>query len=174
MSMEAIAPVRNLSIRDRAREARIIRARLMNLPTSIPATKPKLAPLTQEDIDHERHSREEAFIEAWTGDAAKPCLIARITIAQILAAASEHYEVPIIHILSKRHHAEFVRPRRIAMYLAREHTECSYPMIGARIGGRDHTTAWAGYEAIAKLVREGDQRTLDDLSCIRAVLGIVT
>lgn len=183
MSMEAVAPVRNLSARNRARE---IRYRLMNPKGGrdsteleiVPAyqTRPRaISPLTQDDIDRDRRIREGGFLEAWgriTGVVPPRPKTSRLTVSQIIDAASEYYDIPVIHIKSPRRHVQFVRPRRLVMYLAREHTEYSLPMIGRQIGGRDHTTIHAGYAAIDVLVRAGDQRTLDDLSVIRAMLGL--
>ena len=41
---------------------------------------------------------------------------------------------------SKRRPANIAMPRQIAMYLAKELTQKSFPEIGALFGGRDHTT----------------------------------
>jgi chromosomal replication initiator protein len=39
-----------------------------------------------------------------------------------------------------------VKPRQIVMYLLREDYNASYPLIGKKIGGRDHTTVMHSYE----------------------------
>jgi chromosomal replication initiator protein len=46
------------------------------------------------------------------------------------------------------------RPRQIAMYLARQLTKMSYPQIGRRLGGRDHTTILHGNRKIIRMLRE--------------------
>jgi len=52
------------------------------------------------------------------------------------------------------------------MYIIREETDSSLPVIGAAFGGRDHTTALHAIEKITELVRE-DQRLQGDLRQIR-------
>lgn len=48
--------------------------------------------------------------------------------------------------------SDVVRPRQIAMYLARKHTDHSFPEIGRRFGGRDHTTILHAFHKIGDLV----------------------
>ena len=45
---------------------------------------------------------------------------------------------------------EIVKPRQIVMYLLREDFNTSYPYIGQKLGGRDHTTVIHAYEKIKK------------------------
>src|SRR6185437_5674156 len=45
-------------------------------------------------------------------------------------------------------------PRHIAMYLCRELTDQSLPKIGAKFGGRDHSTVMHGVRRIGDLIRE--------------------
>mgnify|MGYP003394714677 FL=1 len=51
-----------------------------------------------------------------------------------------------------------VKPRQISMYLMREELKTSYPSIGEKFGGRDHTTAIHSCEKIAQ-----DLKTNPDL-----------
>lgn len=188
MSMEA---VRNLSIRT-------IRARLMTPPGGRVSSElevissPLVRELRMKEIEEEEcrrgvllearriRAREllgefKEKLEWWlieAGEAPLEPVIPRKTVAEIIGAASKHYDIPIIHILSARRKAEFVRPRRMVMYLAREHTEGSFPMIGVRLGGRDHTTIMAGYRAIAALVAENDPKTINDIAALRAMLNL--
>ena len=50
------------------------------------------------------------------------------------------YNVSRADLLSSRRTANVVRPRQVAMYLAKILTLRSLPEIGRRFGGRDHTT----------------------------------
>ena len=50
-----------------------------------------------------------------------------------------------------------VVPRQIAMYLCRHHTDASFPVIGDRFGGRDHTTVIHANEKIQRLMSERKQ-----------------
>ncbi len=64
----------------------------------------------------------------------------RIRIEDIQRAVSRHYNVSRTELLSNRRTRTIVRPRQIAMYLAKVLTPRSLPEIGRRFGGRDHTT----------------------------------
>lgn len=64
----------------------------------------------------------------------------RIRIEDIQRAVSRHYNVSRTELLSNRRTRTIVRPRQIAMYLAKMLTPRSLPEIGRRFGGRDHTT----------------------------------
>jgi chromosomal replication initiator protein len=54
--------------------------------------------------------------------------------------------------LSSRRTANVVRPRQVAMYLAKTLTLRSLPEIGRRFGGRDHTTVLHAVRKIENLV----------------------
>ena len=59
----------------------------------------------------------------------------------IQRTVARYYGVTRNDMLSERRTANVVLPRQIAMYLAKILTPRSYPEIGRRFGGRDHTTA---------------------------------
>ena len=64
----------------------------------------------------------------------------RVKIEDIQKLVAGRYNVSRADILSSRRTAVVVRPRQIAMYLAKMLTLRSLPEIGRRFGGRDHTT----------------------------------
>jgi len=64
----------------------------------------------------------------------------RVKIEDIQKLVATHFNVSRADILSSRRTANVVRPRQIAMYLAKVLTLRSLPEIGRRFGGRDHTT----------------------------------
>ncbi|HFE46894.1 MAG TPA: chromosomal replication initiator protein DnaA, partial [Nannocystis exedens] len=51
-----------------------------------------------------------------------------------------HFAIRIADLKGPRRHKGIARPRMIAMYLARELTPASFPEIGLRFGGKDHST----------------------------------
>lgn len=63
-----------------------------------------------------------------------------VTIENIQKTVAEYFRIRISDLKSKRRHRSIVRPRQIAMALARELTNRSFPEIGAAFGDRDHTT----------------------------------
>ena len=75
----------------------------------------------------------------------------------ILKVVSEHFGVKVSDLRSARKHKVVAHPRQIAMYLIREMTKCSFPEIGQRFGGRDHSTVMYAVKMIEK-------KTKDDVS----------
>ncbi len=64
-----------------------------------------------------------------------------VTIGRVMFAVAEAYNLPNIAALKNhRRKADVVRPRQVAMYLAREMAGGSYPMIARLFGHFDHTT----------------------------------
>ncbi|MCD6550108.1 hypothetical protein J7K24_01015 [bacterium] len=49
-----------------------------------------------------------------------------------------------------------MKPRQIIMYLLREELKHSYPAIGRKLGGKDHTTIIYGYEKIKKEIEQNE------------------
>ena len=92
-----------------------------------------------------------------------------LTIESIQNAVADHYTISVEEMKGKRRDKHIVYPRQVAMYLIREETESSLPVIGAAFGGRDHTTALHAIEKITELVRE-DTRLQSDLRQIRTRL----
>jgi len=64
----------------------------------------------------------------------------RISPNKILDTVSEFYEIPLKDIIDGGRKKELVKPRQITMYLLRDELRESYPAIGKRLGGKDHTT----------------------------------
>lgn len=67
---------------------------------------------------------------------------------KIIRAVSFFYDLKEKEILDVSRKKEIVRPRQIAMYLLREELKNSFPFIGRRFGGKDHTTAIHAYNKI--------------------------
>ena len=78
----------------------------------------------------------------------------RVTIDDIVKSVSLYYNLSEDAIRGKRRSASVVLPRQLAMYLARELTSQSLKEIGAKFGGKDHTTIIHAYEKIERLIRE--------------------
>jgi len=78
----------------------------------------------------------------------------RVKIEDIQKLVASRYNVSRSDILSERRTAAVVRPRQIAMYLAKVLTLRSLPEIGRRFGGRDHTTVLHAVRKIEKQIGE--------------------
>lgn len=66
---------------------------------------------------------------------------ATITIESIQKAVCDFYHIRLAELRSKKRTRTVAVPRQVAMYLCRRHTQASFPTIGERFGGRDHSTA---------------------------------
>ncbi len=74
------------------------------------------------------------------------------TIQRVVA---EHYNISLADMKSKKRNKKFVIPRQIAVYIARETLDYSFPELGTEFGGKDHTTMMHSYEKIV------EQRKMD-------------
>ncbi len=71
-----------------------------------------------------------------------------LTLSEIVDYVSEYYHVDPREILKKSRRREVLKPRQIVMYLMREKLGDSFPVIGDKLGGRDHSTVIHSYEKI--------------------------
>jgi chromosomal replication initiator protein len=65
---------------------------------------------------------------------------ARISLEGIVQLVCVTFSVTPDELVSTARTARIAWPRQLAMYLAREHTDASLPVIGRHFGGRSHTT----------------------------------
>ena len=79
------------------------------------------------------------------------------------------YNVRRSDLLSSRRTANVVRPRQVAMYLAKTLTLRSLPEIGCRFGGRDHTTVLHAVRKIEALVSK-DATLSDEVELLKRQL----
>ena len=77
-------------------------------------------------------------------------------IATIMAAVTDHFEIKISDLKSKKRSRNISIPRQIAMYLCRTHTKLSLPEIGRQFGGKDHTTVIFAYKKTSKLINKNN------------------
>ncbi|MCC6949241.1 MAG: chromosomal replication initiator protein DnaA [Bradyrhizobiaceae bacterium] len=102
-------------------------------------------------------------------DLIRPADPRRIRVEDILRIVAKHYGVSRADLLSSRRTANVVRPRQIAMYLAKTLTLRSLPEIGRRFGGRDHTTVLHAVRKIEGLV-QGDKGLADEIDALKRLL----
>jgi chromosomal replication initiator protein len=93
----------------------------------------------------------------------------RVKIEDIQKLVASHYNVTKADILSARRTANVVRPRQIAMYLAKTLTPRSLPEIGRRFGGRDHTTVLHAVRKIEALAG-ADGRLSEEIDLLKRLL----
>lgn len=71
-----------------------------------------------------------------------------VSIEEVVRRIAQYYEIPEKSIYEKTRKKEVVKPRQIIMYMLREEFGVSYPSIGEKLGGRDHTTVIHSCEKI--------------------------
>ncbi len=75
---------------------------------------------------------------------------------KIIQTVAAFYDLKEKDLMSTSRKKEIVRPRQIAMFLLRQELKASFPFIGRRFGGKDHTTAIYAYEKILKEVDKNE------------------
>jgi chromosomal replication initiator protein len=85
----------------------------------------------------------------------------RVTVDEIQKLTADHFGLKQADLLSERRTRSVARPRQVAMWLCKQHTTRSYPDIGRRFGGRDHTTVLHAVKKIEELLTSDDQIARD-------------
>jgi chromosomal replication initiator protein len=111
-----------------------------------------------------------AMAEAAIRDLVRAHDLRRVKIDDIQKLVASHFNVSRAEILSARRTANVVRPRQIAMYLAKTLTLRSLPEIGRRFGGRDHTTVLHAVRKIEELVSK-DHNLAEVIELLKRILS---
>jgi chromosomal replication initiator protein len=77
-----------------------------------------------------------------------------ITVENIQKVICEHFNLKLGELKSKRRTRNIALPRQMAMYLCRQHTATSFPTIGDKFGGRDHSTVIHAAKTIKEKIKE--------------------
>lgn len=75
----------------------------------------------------------------------------QVSIENIQKTVADYYKIKVADMFSKKRTRNLARPRQVAMSLARELTDLSFPEIGQSFGGRDHTTVLHACNKIEEL-----------------------
>ena len=94
----------------------------------------------------------------------------RVTVDDIQKQVSKHFSIRTSDMFSARRARSIARPRQIAMYLAKNLTTSSYPEIGRKFGGRDHTTIMHAVKKVEELLIN-DSEMSDDVELLRSLLS---
>jgi len=85
---------------------------------------------------------------------------------QIIETVADFYELEPAEITGSCRKRKVAIPRQIAMFLMREQLDYSYPTIGDKIGGRDHTTAMYACQKIEEIINN-DERIRQEIESLR-------
>ncbi len=94
----------------------------------------------------------------------------RVRIEDIQRIVSRHYNVSRQEMVSNRRTRTIVKPRQIAMFLSKTMTPRSFPEIGRRFGGRDHTTVLHAVRKIENLL-EQDTKLAHEVELLRRLIS---
>jgi len=92
-----------------------------------------------------------------------------VSVDEVVRRIAGYYEVPEKSIYEKTRKKEVVKPRQIIMYMLREEFSVSYPSIGEKLGGRDHTTVIHSCEKIKEEMKHSTALE-QELDHIRALI----
>ncbi len=93
-----------------------------------------------------------------------------ISVKDLIHIIANFYNINEDSITQKTRRKEVVRPRQLIMYILREDFSISYPSIGEKLGGRDHTTVIHSCEKIKNDLKN-DTVLTKELSQIRSMIS---
>lgn len=92
-----------------------------------------------------------------------------LSVKDVVKTVSDFYNLPEDTIYNKTRRKEVVKPRQVVMYLLREDFNVSFPSIGEKLGGRDHTTVIHSYNKMKEELKV-DQVLSQEISQLRSML----
>lgn len=90
----------------------------------------------------------------------------QITPKKVILAVADFYDLRERDLVAPSRKKEIVKPRQVAMYLLREELKGSYPFIGSKFGGKDHTTVIYSCEKVARELG-GDKGLEEEIELIK-------
>ena len=87
----------------------------------------------------------------------------------VIEAVADFYSLSPEDLKGRSRSRKVVRPRQLAMHLARQETQASLPQIGRALGGRDHTTVLYGVRQVSDRI-ERDEILRREVLAIRKML----
>lgn len=95
----------------------------------------------------------------------------QISIENIQKTVADYYKIKVSEMYSKKRSRAIVRPRQVAMALAKELTQLSLPDIGDAFGGKDHTTILHACRKVADLKETHPEISKDYLALLQILRG---
>ena len=91
------------------------------------------------------------------------------SIKDVVKTIAEFYGITENEIYEKTRKKNVVKPRQMIMYVLREDFDVSYPTLGEKLGGKDHTTVMHSYEKVKEDLKT-DSSLVRELSQLRSML----
>jgi len=95
----------------------------------------------------------------------------QISVENIQKVVVEYFRIPLRELVGSKRTRVYVRPRQMAMGLARELTGDSFPDIGQAFGGRDHTTVMHACDKVQELCNSDAAFAADYKNLLRMLQG---
>jgi chromosomal replication initiator protein len=92
-----------------------------------------------------------------------------LAVQDVVEKIARFYSIDPSSIYEKTRKKEVVKPRQLIMYILREDFQVSYPAIGQKLGGRDHTTVIHSCEKIKEDLKHNNELE-EEVGQIRALL----
>ncbi len=92
-----------------------------------------------------------------------------VSVKEVTKAVASFFNIEEVDIYEKTRRKEIIKPRQLVMYILREDFNVSYPLIGQKLGGRDHTTVIHSCEKIKEELKL-DQSLEREINQIRAMI----
>jgi chromosomal replication initiator protein len=94
------------------------------------------------------------------------------TVEDIQRAVCDYYSIRLADLKSHRRHRAVSFPRMVAMYLCRQRLGTSFPELGDRFGGKDHTTVMSAVRKIDGLIKNEDPAVVNAVEAIERKLNL--
>jgi len=91
------------------------------------------------------------------------------SIKDVIKTIAEFYGITESEIYEKTRKTAVLKPRQVIMYILREDFNVSYPTIGEKLGGKDHTTVMHSYEKIKEDIKTNFS-LIREISQIRSMI----
>lgn len=88
---------------------------------------------------------------------------------EVIKIIADFYNIEEQSIYEKTRRKEIIKPRQLIMYILREDFSISYPSIGQKLGGRDHTTVMHSCEKIKNEIKT-NQALVQEINQIRSMV----
>lgn len=94
-----------------------------------------------------------------------------LRIVDVVNMVSRYYSVSVHALNGPRRNKYLSHARAVAMYLARKHTNRSYPELGRAFGGKHHSTV---ISAVQKVSADSDSETCAEIRQLESLIGACT
>lgn len=92
-----------------------------------------------------------------------------LAVSDVVDKVARYFDIDPASIYEKTRRKEVVKPRQLIMYILREDFQVSYPAIGQKMGGRDHTTVIHSCEKVKNDLKTNGELE-EEISQIRLLL----